>query len=621
MSFQDFFVQSGTYLTQFLSPNSRIYFLYLITAFLLAFVAYWQVESAHRKEAEQEGEEFPERMSFLQYVFDPKVWLSRSALQDMKYFVVNAMVYYVLISQFLIGSSVITEGFLGILNGWFGAPQTAILTGMPAIIGYTIVSVLAVDFAVYLIHYLYHRIPVLWQFHKVHHSAEHLNPMTLFRMHPLDLFVTSLGVMVFQAMAFAGFHFLTAAEPELLTLFGLNIVVFCFYVFGYNLRHSHIWLNYPVWLSKILISPAQHQIHHSSNPKHFDKNMGLIFSFWDRIFGTHYIPTEHEDLRFGLSRAEPNPFNSITDIYLKPFVWAGELIREALDTPAKRSAVYGGALVAVLAVSFVYKAQLRQAEAQPSGVTSLKLEELSWTQIDRALNAGFTSIIIPTGGTEQSGPFMALGKHNYIVDHTSREIAKRVGNTLVAPVMAYVPEGDAGPEPTKWMRYPGTLTLPEPVFEQVLEATALSLKAHGFTHIYLLGDSGDSQSSQQTVADRLTAKWMSDGVTVTQLDAYYYSNGQVDDLVKNGFTKKQVGTHAGIRDTSELMALRPDLIRMKVANIIADRDSGFNGQPSSASPGIGKHMLELKIKAGVAQIEKARAEVKRKKDSVAVLRQ
>ncbi len=288
-------------------PTSRIFVLYLITALVMAFFAYWQVEKAHDAEDLAEGNSVRDRVGFFKYVFDPKIWLHPSSIQDMKYFAANALLYYGLISQFLFGSHYLSLGFYDLSVTWFGAPSEALISGTPAVVLYTLASVLALDFGVYIMHLMFHRIPFLWHFHSVHHSAEQLNPVTLFRMRPVDLFLTSISVMFFEAIAFAGFFFLSAKMPEASTIFGLNLVVFGFYVAGYNLRHSHIWLNYPVWLSKIFISPAQHQVHHSSDPKHFDRNMGLIFSFWDQLFGTHYIPREREHLQFGLSRSEPNP--------------------------------------------------------------------------------------------------------------------------------------------------------------------------------------------------------------------------------------------------------------------------------------------------------------------------
>ena len=600
MFLQDAATSAFGFVLQFINPGSRIFVLYLLTAFVLAFVAYWQVESAHRKEAEQEGEEFPERVGFLQYVFNREFWFSETARQDLKYFFANALVYYGLIAQFLIGSHAASVGMFTLFSDWFGAPETVLLSGYAAIALYTVIAVLAMDFGIFLMHYLYHRIPVLWEFHKVHHSAEHLNPLTLFRMHPLDLFMTSLSMVFFQSIAYAGFFYLTAAEPEVMKIFGLNLFVFFFYVFGYNLRHSHIWLNFPVWLSKILVSPAQHQIHHSSDPKHWDRNMGLIFSFWDQLFGTHYIPRERENLKFGIDVYEPNPFKSVSDMYLKPFVWAAELIKPWFATARQRGLVGASAFatLSLVAWAFTY-----QGPAMPS----LKLEKLTWTEIQKAMDAGYDSVIIPTGGTEQNGPFVMLGKHNIIIDHTSKAIASKVGNTLIAPVMAYVPEGEWAPEPKGHMRFAGTLSLSPETFQRVLEETARSLKAHGFKQIFFLGDSLGNQESQQKIAAKLSAEWNSDGITVASLDDYYAKNGQFAWLEKKGFKKAHIGYHAGMRDSSEVMALTSSGVRIRAANQLDGYPPSFSGDISKASKSIGRKMLKLKIQAGVRQIQAIRA--------------
>src|SRR6266850_556028 len=123
------------------------------------------------------------------------------------------------------------------------------------------------------------------------------------------------------------------------------------------------------------------------------------------------------------------------------------------------------------------------------------LEDLTWTEIRDRIQAGGTTVIVPIGGTEQNGPHMAVGKHNIRVKALSEKIARTLGNTLVAPVLAYVPEGQVSP-PTGHMRFPGTLTVPDDVFQKNVEYAARSLKAHGFRHIVLLGDHGSTQSGQ-----------------------------------------------------------------------------------------------------------------------------
>ena len=144
---------------------------------------------------------------------------------------------------------------------------------------------------------------------------------------------------------------------------------------------------------------------------------------------------------------------------------------------------------------------------------SVFLEDLTWTEVRDAIAAGKTTIIIPTGGTEQNGPHMVLGKHNFLVKYKTGEIAKRLGNALVAPVLAYVPEGRIDP-PTGHMAFPGTVSLPADVFGQVLEYAARSFRQHGFVDIALVGDSGGNQDGQKIVVDKLNRQWAGTGMRV-----------------------------------------------------------------------------------------------------------
>lgn len=221
------------------------------------------------------------------------------------------------------------------------------------------------------------------------------------------------------------------------------------------------------------------------------------------------------------------------------------------------------------------------------------LEELTWTEVRDALKAGKTTIIIPTGGTEQNGPHMVLGKHNFRIRLNAGNIARKLGNTLVAPVMAYVPEGDLNP-PTGHMRYPGTITLPDEYFRKVLEYAARSLKLHGFKDIVLIGDSGPNQPGMKAVAEQLNKEWVSTGVRLHFIPEYYRGNGFEDWLAKQGETKADIGTHAGIHDTSLLLAVDPKLVRKdKLANGGGFEGSGVTGNPARASAAYGKVGLEM----------------------------
>jgi sterol desaturase/sphingolipid hydroxylase (fatty acid hydroxylase superfamily) len=188
-----------------------------------------------------------------------------------------------------------------------------------ATILFSIVLALAADFATFFAHFLMHKSPLLWEFHKVHHSAEVLNPFTVYRMHPLDDIITLLigGVVTGGVDALMRFFISPLGSPY--TLYGLGVITLLFYLFGYNLRHSHVWVSYGDWISKLLISPAQHQIHHSKARRHWDKNYGFIFAFWDRLFGSLYVPKGFEKLEFGIGNNEERDFSSVVRLYVVPF--------------------------------------------------------------------------------------------------------------------------------------------------------------------------------------------------------------------------------------------------------------------------------------------------------------
>ncbi|MDA1092119.1 MAG: creatininase family protein [Acidobacteria bacterium] len=241
--------------------------------------------------------------------------------------------------------------------------------------------------------------------------------------------------------------------------------------------------------------------------------------------------------------------------------------------------------------------------AQPPA--TVFLEDMTWTELRDAVAAGTTTIIIPTGGTEQNGPHMVLGKHNYLVRYKAGDIATRLGDALVAPVMAYVPEGDVDP-PTNHMRFPGTITTPPDVFEQVLEYAARSLKQHGFLDIALLGDSGGNQASQAAVAERLNREWAATSVRVHHLTDYYPGRGD-EWLVEQGVPVEDVGTHAGMHDTASLLFLDASKLRLdQMERGTGPGGNGVVGHPGRSTAAFGERILEMQIEAAVRQIEQLR---------------
>ena len=204
-------------------------------------------------------------------------------------------------------------------------------------------------------------------------------------------------------------------------------------------------------------------------------------------------------------------------------------------------------VAAVLALEMAFPQRLLTAPVPDT----IDLADMTWVEVRSAIEHGYTVAIVPTGGIEQNGPHMVLGKHDYIVHKTANRIARELGHTLVAPVVSYVPEGDYDP-PTGNMLFPGTLGLPEKVFVDVLEGIARSLKRAGFKTICFIGDHGGNQAAQAQVAEKLSREWAGQ-VTVLQVGDYYHvENPQTKLLLDKGEPQSALGDHAGLIDTSML---------------------------------------------------------------------
>lgn len=563
------------------APKQRIFVLYLFSALVLAQLNYLYFKALEVKSKPDTSK------GFWKYMFRKDIYLHKSAKQDYKYFFLNSFIYAAIFTPLFFSVPYVSDLCFNLFESWWGTPPFPYLeNNIYVVLSYTLISFLLMDFAIFFMHWVHHKVPILWQFHKVHHSAEVLTPITLYRMHPLDLFLTGSLVSVLLGLAFAGFFYLTGETPVPIQMLGVNVIVFAFYIMGYNLRHSHIWLSYPERISHIFMSPAQHQIHHSVDPKHFDKNMGLVLSIWDKMFGTLYVPKGYEDLKYGLSRKSPNPFDSVWSLYINPFIWAWDIMKKNI----KASAV-----VACMCLVFIGTHVHKTAWSQKFTLPAWHMEDLTWTEVDLAIRNGYDSVIIPTGGTEQNGAHVILGKHNYIVRYTSGEIAKRLGMTLVAPVLSYVPEDSH-------MEFSGTLSVPEPVFEQILRAAAESYKAHGFKTIYFIGDSHGNQRVQEKLSAELSKEWHDVGVKVFHVNEYYDANGQKEWLQEQGYSLREIGGHAGIRDTSELLYVHPQGVREQPLRSY-NKIIGSNGLRHEASKEYGEKMIELKIEAAIAQIE------------------
>lgn len=239
---------------------------------------------------------------------------------------------------------------------------------------------------------------------------------------------------------------------------------------------------------------------------------------------------------------------------------------------------------------------------------SVFIDDLTTAEVSSALKAGKTTLIIPVGGTEQSGPHMALGKHNVRVHVLSGRIATSLGDALVAPVLAYVPEGKVTP-PTEHMRFAGTISIPEAAFKSVLMGAAQSFRQHGFTHIVLLGDHGGYQTALKEVAASLNQQWAGTPARAYFI-AEYYNAAQttyVQALKAKGLTDAQIGTHAGVADTSLMMAIAPEMVRpgKLAAAAAAGRAGGTYGDPRASSAELGQAGVEATVSQTSAAIRRA----------------
>ncbi|WP_244145413.1 creatininase family protein [Paraburkholderia mimosarum] len=260
----------------------------------------------------------------------------------------------------------------------------------------------------------------------------------------------------------------------------------------------------------------------------------------------------------------------------------------------------------VVAVALV-AAQVAMAQVPKT----VQLEDLTWTELRDEIHAGKTTILIPIGGTEQSGPYVALGKHNARVKVLAQRIAEGLGNAIVAPVIAYVPEGGYAP-PTSHMRFPGTITVPDDVFEKTLESAANSFKVHGFTNIVFLGDHGSYQNDLRRAAAQLNKTWAGSGARAFVPPEYYgtSSDGYAQILRQHGVPDSEIGTHAGLADTSLLLAVEPQMVRidkLKSAPILGAADGVYGGDPRHSSAELGQLGTDAIVSRTIEAIRKESA--------------
>lgn len=297
------------FLALFVSPGDRWFVLYLATSLLLAYGVY-RVQAARDPELAGEG--------FLGFAFPREIWSHPSTKLDVAFFVINKILFAALLA----GTSVLAygiQGWTGALLAWIAPPPAMDVPVAVGVLVSTLAMILAFDFGLWLAHYLAHRVPALWEFHKVHHSVEVMTPFAAGRVHPVDDML-SYGMSGLLSGLCAGMcGWMLGDAAMVINAFQAHIVLLVFYLLGFHLRHSHVWVPYTGWVGRIFVSPAHHQIHHSAEERHWDRNMGFIFAVWDWMFGTLWVPArEQESFRLGIG-GEEKEFSSLGRLYLLPF--------------------------------------------------------------------------------------------------------------------------------------------------------------------------------------------------------------------------------------------------------------------------------------------------------------
>lgn len=283
----------------FTTPSKRFFVGYLLSA---GVIAVWYLWLHGRKVSLAQAKAY---------------WLHPSARLDYNYFVVGGLVKIYLVVPLVVSAQSVMLWTRQLCVDSFGYLPPAHVERGTVVVLYTVVLFVCSDFSRYWLHRAMHAIPFLWAFHKVHHSAEVLNPATFYRVHPLENLLFGLRYAVVVGGVTGVFIYGFGAKVQLLDILGANAVLFVFNFIGGNLRHSHIELRYPTWLERLFISPRQHQLHHSY---YFTRtNYGGYLAIWDTMFGTLKIAKAAEPSPYGLGDKENARFHGLLALFFAPF--------------------------------------------------------------------------------------------------------------------------------------------------------------------------------------------------------------------------------------------------------------------------------------------------------------
>jgi len=290
----------------FLDPSKRICLLYLGSALAISLIWLLVVERRTVREA-------------IENCFSRQIWWSLTAKQDYLLFFLNKL-FSVFIANAWLSSTIATFAVFEWLHTVIPFRPSSDLSPAVVMTLFTLGLFIFDDVTKYIVHWMLHNLPCLWAFHKVHHSAVSLTPLTIFRTHPIEIVIFSLRSIAVRAILIASFIFVFGEGVDLITVLGVNVGLFIFHLLGSNLRHSHVYISYWAWLEKWLISPAQHQLHHSADPIHHGNNLGITLAVWDRLCGTLLIAPKNLSLSFGFEGEEQKRVATLRYVYLGSFL-------------------------------------------------------------------------------------------------------------------------------------------------------------------------------------------------------------------------------------------------------------------------------------------------------------
>jgi sterol desaturase/sphingolipid hydroxylase (fatty acid hydroxylase superfamily) len=273
---------------------------------------------------------------FLGYCFPKRILTHPSVRTDIKLIlalrVVMPMVNVLWRLSTVFFAGLVLQGLVAV----FGPPLNLFTWNTTSAIALTLLITFADDLGFYLCHLAHHKIPVLWAFHKVHHSAEVMTPLTTSRNHPVEFVLIGPARALGSGLALGPVLYLFGTAPTTIELLGLSVISGAFGLLGSHLSHSHIWLTWPPFLQRIFVCPAHHQIHHSSALRHHDKNMAGTFSFWDWLFGTLYIaPRQREAFRLGVYGTTQQPHPGLVAAFVVPFFDAARAVLPWAPAPLR----------------------------------------------------------------------------------------------------------------------------------------------------------------------------------------------------------------------------------------------------------------------------------------------